>query len=70
MVDCCEAIDEECDKIAKYRCGIVQVEFWHLSDTYISDEEYIVESHMDAGDEWYGSDCGVYNFDIHYQCAD
>jgi hypothetical protein len=69
-VEYCETIDEECGKIAKSRCGIVQVEFWHLSDSYIIDEECFVGNHMDAGDGWYSSDCALYIADIHNQCVD
>ena len=64
MVERCEAIGEKCSSIAKIRGGVIKVEFWYISGSYSSDEEFLVGNHMDAGDAWYSSDCCMHNFDI------
>ena len=70
LVDYCQAIDEKCGKFAQVSCGIVQTEFWCLSDSYISDEKCVVENRVDARNEWHRPDSCMYDFDIHNKCAD
>jgi hypothetical protein len=70
MVECCEAIDEKCTPNTHDYCRAIQIEFWYLSNSYISDEKCFVGNCMDAEYEWLITDCYMYNYDIHNQCAD
>ena len=56
LVDCCEEIDEECVENIQLGCEFIQVEFWHLFGSYISDAKFFVGNYMDARDERHSTD--------------
>lgn len=66
MVECREANDETCRKIAEVSCGIVQTEFWHLSGAYIGDEKCVMADLLDAEHEWNCTDFCLYYTHVHY----
>ena len=70
MVECFEATDEKDCSTTEFHCGIVQVEFWHLFNSYIGNEESSVEDRMDAEYEWIGSNSYMRDSNIHNRCSD